>query len=65
MRRGLLVLLAVLIALGIAHFAYWRYAQRELAAGYARWVADAGRHGWQLTARAVPDGGWPTKPACG
>lgn len=59
MRRRLALLLAVCAVLGISHFLYWRYAQRQLVRGFEHWIANAERHGWHVAARTAAGGGWP------
>ncbi|MDR3474412.1 MAG: DUF2125 domain-containing protein [Devosia sp.] len=58
-RRRKIVLAAVPLVLVLAHFAYWRQVQHQLADGYAQWVTQAQAAGWTVRAGPVAGGGWP------
>lgn len=58
-RRRWMVLAAVPLLMLLAHFAYWRLLQRQLAAGFAAWETSARAAGWAVDAGTGAGGGWP------
>lgn len=54
-----MMLAAVPLVLVVAHFAYWRHLQHELAAGYDDWVTRARAAGWEVASGTPSAGGWP------
>ncbi|MDR3538914.1 MAG: DUF2125 domain-containing protein [Acetobacteraceae bacterium] len=58
-RRRKMALAAIPLVLVLAHFAYWRQLQHQLADGYAQWVAQAQAAGWTVQAGPAVGGGWP------
>jgi hypothetical protein len=60
MRRRLWVLLLALpVLLLIGDVVYWRFAVRQLQAGYQAWIHQRQAAGWKTTVGQTAEGGWP------
>ncbi len=58
-RLPLSVLAAALAAALIGDTLLWRWAEQDLDAGFAAWVADRRAEGWTVSAGPPAHGGWP------
>ncbi len=59
MRRPLVLLLVLLLALGGASFALWSWTVGRLRAGFDAWAQQAAAQGWTVRAGTTRGAGWP------
>jgi hypothetical protein len=58
-RRFLIGLLAVIVAVGLASFLVWRWAEGRMAQAFADWQRQMATQGWTVGAGSISRGGWP------
>ncbi len=58
-RRLWIILLAMPIVLAVADTLYWYIVERNLAGGFAMWLADRRADGWTASTQPPTWGGWP------
>lgn len=59
MRRPLILLLAALASIVAGDFVVWRWAEGQLAGGFAAWSDGMRAQGWTVAAGPAERGGWP------
>jgi hypothetical protein len=59
MRRVLILLLAVIVVLAVAHTLLWRWAVQRMESEFANWVTEERAQGWTVTSGEPLAGGWP------
>ncbi len=59
MRRPLVLLLIVVLALGGGSFALWSWTVARLRAGFDAWAQQAAVQGWTVHAGSIERAGWP------
>jgi hypothetical protein len=59
MRRTLILLLAVIAVLVVAHTLVWRWAVHRIEGEFANWVTAERAEGWTVTSGEPMRGGWP------